>query len=668
LARAAIVVAFAASAVGGFVVDTPAPASAAVRPGLSVSPGAGQVSTVVTLRFGPANNGCQSVKFESAAGASGGSLTLPFVGGHGTQYFVIPRYWSRNAPVAPGKYTFSLRCNATNDPANAITVSVPYKVIAAPSAPFVGMAVSSGGLGYWLAKADGGVVKRGHASFYGSLPGSRIVPSSRIVGIAAVPSALGYWLVGADGAVYAFGSAQSYGSIRGKHLDPPVVGIAATATGKGYWEVAADGAIFPFGDARSYGAMAGRHLNRPIVGMAAAPDGSGYWEVASDGGIFTFGSARFRGSMGGHVLNRPIVGMSAARGGGYWEVAADGGVFAFAAQFIGSTGSVPASAPIVAMSAMPAGQGYRLLAINGSVFDFGGARFYGNGAPVRVLPVGTALIGVDGNTGVALALDSDGRPLHALFSIGVTDHRPNQRQFHLSPDQRTLLFATNPVGPRQCSAITTRGLNTEPTRAAFGGTWAAVSPDDTHLAFTGCLRHDRTVTVIDVPHYRRWIARVPATAVRGTPVGNIAWTPDGRTVLAEYLDASGGWKLSALTPRAHPDDGVGAIPWGPNVLNLEGQSGLTATPGALYVYGGTVRRGFSIDAYDWSYHLISHTPIALDPLEVVVNDGRTYFVGMPFTRGPSFNTGLYRLEANGTITELRHGIGEIVAVPAEPRR
>ncbi len=645
------------------MVDTPAPASATVQPALSVSPGAGQVSTVVSLRFGPANNGCQSVKFQSTAGAGDESMTLPFVGGHGIQYFVIPRNWGHNTPVAPGKYMFSLRCNTTNDPATAITVSTPYKVIAAPSAPFVGMAVSSGGLGYWLAKADGGVVTRGHASFYGSLPDSQIVASARIVGIAAPGSASGYWLVGADGAVYPFGSAHSYGSMRGKHLDRPVVGIAATATGKGYWEVASDGAIFAFGDARAYGSMSGRGLNRPVVGMAATPDGRGYWEVASDGGIFTFGDARFHGSMGGHVLNRPIVGMSAARGGGYWEVADDGGVFAFAAQFIGSIGNAHVNSRIAAMSAMPAGQGYRLLATDGSIFDFGGARFYGNGASVQILPTGTALIGVDGNTGVALALDSDGRPLHALFSIGVTDHRPNQRQFQLSLDQRTLWVATSPVGPRQCGTVTTRGLETGAVRPAFGGTWIALSPDDTRFAYTGCLRHDAKVTVIGP---NGGIARVPATAVPGAPVGNIAWTPDGRTVLAEYHDASAGWKLTALTPRAHPDDGVGAIPWGPNVLNLAGQSGLTATPNALYVYGGTAERGFSIDRYDWSYHLSSHTPIAVDPLEVVVRDGRTYFVGAPLTGG--FDTGLYRLEANGKITELRHGIGEIVAVPAEAKR
>ena len=660
------VVAVVASAVmvAGLVVGTPSQASATVMPSLSVSASAGQVATVVSVRFGPANNGCGGVIFEPASGSSRGSVMLPFIGDHGTEYFVIPRSLGPYSPVTPGNYKFSLTCDTTNNPATAITVSVPFTVTSAPSRPFVGIAASAGGRGYWLAEVDGGVINHGHAPSYGSLPREGIVPASPIVAIAATPSASGYWLVSADGAVYAFGSAKLYGSIQGKPLNQPVVGIAVTSTGKGYWEVASDGAIFPFGDARAYGSMAGRHLNRPVVGMAVASNGKGYWEVASDGGIFTFGSARFHGSMGGHFLNQPIVGMSARRGDGYWEVAADGGVFAFAAAYAGSTGDRHLNAPITAMNPAPGG-GYRLLATDGGVFGFGGVPFYGSGANPPVLPAGTAFIGVDGNTGVAFALDPEGRALHALFSVSVTHHRPRVAQFHLTPDRQALWFATDPTGPRLCSTIAQRNLASGGVHASYGGTWIALSPDGTRLAFTGCQLHDPTVTIVDLRTDHRWTARAPATSLPDTPVGFITWTPNGRTLLAEYLDApSGGWKISTLTPKPISGVGVGVIPWGPTVINLADEARLTTTPNALYVAAGTIQNKFSIDTYNWTnYHRISHTPIALDPIEVVVRAGHTYFVGGPFTGGSSINTGFYRLETNGTTTELRHGIGEIAVIP-----
>ena len=57
--------------------------------------------------------------------------------------------------------------------------------------------------------------------------------------------------------------------------------------------------------------------------------------------------------MGGKPLAKPIVGMDAlANGQGYRFVAADGGVFDFgAATFLGSMGGKSSSAPIVGMAA-----------------------------------------------------------------------------------------------------------------------------------------------------------------------------------------------------------------------------------------------------------------------------------------------------------------------------
>ncbi len=78
----------------------------------------------------------------------------------------------------------------------------------------------------------------------------------------------GYWLVAADGGVFSLGSASFYGSMGGKPLDKPIVGMAATPTGGGYWLVAADGGIFTFGDAKFYGSMGGTPLDKPVVAMA----------------------------------------------------------------------------------------------------------------------------------------------------------------------------------------------------------------------------------------------------------------------------------------------------------------------------------------------------------------------------------------------------------------
>ena len=228
------------------------------------------------------------------------------------------------------------------------------------------------------------------------------------MGIAATPDGNGYWLVDSAGDVVPEGDAVAYGSMTGHHLNAPIYHIVSTPDGGGYWMVAADGGIFAFGDAQFYGSMGGQHLNAPVVGLAPTPDGKGYWLVASDGGIFTFGDAVFYGSMGGQHLNKPVVGMAADPAtGGYWEVATDGGIFSFHAPFFGSTGNIHLNKPINHMAATPDGKGYRFVASDGGVFDEGDAQFYGStGGMALTAPI--VGIATDPATGGYWLVGSDG--------------------------------------------------------------------------------------------------------------------------------------------------------------------------------------------------------------------------------------------------------------------
>ncbi len=158
----------------------------------------------------------------------------------------------------------------------------------------VAMTATSDGKGYWLLGGDGGVFSYGDASFFGSsgqinpaqAPGgaNSFVPNKPINGIVATTGGQGYWMVGADGGVFAFGNAGFVGS--SGQINPtqpaggsnsfnpakPIVGMVATSTGKGYWMVGADGGVFAFGDAGFVGACPTtgsgcQTLQSPIIGF-----------------------------------------------------------------------------------------------------------------------------------------------------------------------------------------------------------------------------------------------------------------------------------------------------------------------------------------------------------------------------------------------------------------
>jgi Glycosyl hydrolases family 43 len=245
--------------------------------------------------------------------------------------------------------------------------------------PAVGIAMTPGSGGYWVAAADGGVFSFGDAQFHGS---AGAIPLNKpVVGMATTSGGGGYWLVASDGGIFSYGNAAFHGSAGNIHLNQPIVGMAAAPDGGGYWLVASDGGIFSYGDAVYHGSTGNIHLNQPIVGMAATSDGGGYWLVASDGGIFSFGDAAFHGSTGNIHLNKPIVGMASPDNGGYWLVASDGGVFSFGdANFHGSAGSIVLNKPIVGMAPTSTGLGYTLVAADGGIFTYGDAQFYGSPA------------------------------------------------------------------------------------------------------------------------------------------------------------------------------------------------------------------------------------------------------------------------------------------------
>ena len=238
------------------------------------------------------------------------------------------------------------------------------------------------GRGYWIVSADGRVHPFGSAAFYGDLGGQAL--SAPIVAAARTHSGRGYWLAGADGSVYAFGDAQYRGSLRGQHLNSPIVGMAATPKGAGYVLLGRDGGIFSFGDAHFYGSTGGWKLNAPVLDMTMTASGHGYWFVAADGGVFSFGDARFHGSTGGMRLSKPVKSMTAAaNGSGYWMVADDGGIFAFDVPFQGSLPRVRdlygyPYVPSVRMRSLPTNDGYYLLGLDGTVYAFGNARFFGS--------------------------------------------------------------------------------------------------------------------------------------------------------------------------------------------------------------------------------------------------------------------------------------------------
>jgi len=78
---------------------------------------------------------------------------------------------------------------------------------------------------------------------------------------------------------------------------------------------------------------------------------------------------------------------------GYRFVASDGGIFDFgSAGFFGSAGGMPINQPVVGMADTPSTNGYWLAASDGGIFSYGDAQFFGSmgGQPLNQPIVGMA--------------------------------------------------------------------------------------------------------------------------------------------------------------------------------------------------------------------------------------------------------------------------------------
>ena len=134
----------------------------------------------------------------------------------------------------------------------------------------------------------------------------------------------------------------------------------------------------------------------------------------------------FQSSSGPTTLNPYAISAPINRPG-YRFVASDGGIFDYGAPFLGSMGGTVLNKPIVGMAVMPGGDGYDLVATDGGIFNFGSAQFYGSTGNIHLnAPI----------VGMAMTADGAGYWLVAsdggIFSYGDAQFYGSTGAIHLN--------------------------------------------------------------------------------------------------------------------------------------------------------------------------------------------------------------------------------------------
>ena len=151
--------------------------------------------------------------------------------------------------------------------------------------------------------------------------------------------------------------------------------------------------------------------NTPEGGPTATPAATQLAGVTclTDWTCTAVGNYAITGGTDAFAMSAPI-----ARSG-YRFVASDGGVFNYGsgAPFLGSMGGQRLNAPIVGMAVMPGGDGYYLVASDGGIFNYGSAQFFGSAGSLHLnAPIVGMAVTADGGGYWLVATDG------GIFSYG----------------------------------------------------------------------------------------------------------------------------------------------------------------------------------------------------------------------------------------------------------
>jgi hypothetical protein len=125
---------------------------------------------------------------------------------------------------------------------------------------------------------------------------------------------------------------------------------------------------------------------------------------------------------------------------GYWMCGLDGGVFTFdGAPFFGSAAGEPLAGPVVAMASTPTGRGYWLLGFDGGIFTYGDAGYFGSTGGLRLAAPIVAMAATPTGRGYWLA-GADG----GIFTYGDAGYFGSAAVSH--PAAPIVAVAATPTG------------------------------------------------------------------------------------------------------------------------------------------------------------------------------------------------------------------------------